>query len=77
MSILHNAALHIMESSGMKFMYLDTPGYSDPIVKAEDAATFEALHILMCADTGADPAYISVRRVANWLTAAKALAAHA
>ena len=88
MPSLRSAAMHLFLESGMEFIWLND-GHSgdmeamspDPILKAKHAETFEAIHILMCADTGADLAYISVRRVADWLsegyTARRAKAAHA
>jgi hypothetical protein len=80
LNLLH-AAQYLFLDSQMEFIWLDEPMFSDPIVAAKDAETFEALHALMCADTGADPTYVSVRRVADWLsegyTARKAKAANA
>jgi hypothetical protein len=68
MSKLLNAAMHLIVGSGMQFVYLDDDAmFPDPIVRAKDADTFQAIHLLMCADTGADPTYVSVRRVVDWL----------
>lgn len=58
-------------------IYLDEAIFPDPIISASDAEIFQSLHIQMCAETGADPAYISVRRVVDWLSARKAKAANA
>jgi hypothetical protein len=77
MSILLKEAQYLFLMSHMEFIWLDEPMFPDPIVAAKDAETFQQLHELMCADTGADPAYISVRRVADWLTQKKVKAAHA
>jgi hypothetical protein len=76
-------AMRLFLTSRMEFVWLDEPMFPDPIVKAEDAETFQSLHMLMCRATGSDPSYVSVRRVADWLGAYeggydfKAKAAHA
>jgi hypothetical protein len=81
MPSLLNAARHLFDESGMEFIWLDDPMFPDPIIAVKDAETLKAIHTLMCAATGADPAYVNVRRVADWLTeghaARKAKAAHA
>lgn len=87
MPSLRNAARHVFHEYGMEFIWLNNGHdgmetmFPDPIIAAADSDTFETLHILMCADTGADPAYISARRVVDWLTegytAQKTRAAHA
>lgn len=48
-------------------IYLDDPMFPDPIIPAAQSELFESLHILMCAATGSDPAYVNVRRVVDWL----------
>ena len=58
-------------------IYLDEAMFPDPIISASEAGLFQSLHIQMCAETGADPAYVSVRRVIDWLSARKAKAANA
>jgi hypothetical protein len=80
MSNLLKQAQYLFLDSGMEFIWLDEPMFSDPIVSAKDAETFETLHAMMCADTGADPSYVSTRRVADWLSGgltARSRAAHA
>jgi len=78
MPSLLSAALHLFLESDMDFIWLgDYDGsdreavFPDPIVAAKDAELFQTLHVLCCADTGADPAYISVRRVVDWLKRAE------
>lgn len=66
LNLLH-AAQYLVSEYGFSPIYLDEPMFSDPILAAKDAVTFEALHTLMCADTGADPTYVSIRRVMDWL----------
>jgi hypothetical protein len=58
-------------------IYLDEAMFSDPIISASEAELFQSLHTQMCAETGADPAYVSVRRVVDWLATRKAKAANA
>jgi hypothetical protein len=58
-------------------IYLDDALAPDPIISADESELFQSLHIQMCAETGADPAYISVRRVVDWLSARRAKAANA
>jgi hypothetical protein len=48
-------------------IYLDESMFPDPIISAAESEIFESLHLQMCAETGADPAYVSVRRVVDWL----------
>ena len=64
---LHSAAMYLFFESDMVWILLDEAMFPDPVLSAADAETFEAIHILMCADTGTDPAYVSVRRVYDWL----------
>jgi hypothetical protein len=78
MPSLLSAALGLFLDSGMNFIWLGgfdgsdrEAMFPDPIVAAKDAELFQTLHILCCADTGADPAYISVRRVVDWLKKAE------
>ena len=61
MPSLHNAAMYLFFEDGVEFIRLDEPMFPDPIISAPHGETFEAMHILMCADTGSDPAYVSVR----------------
>ena len=83
-------AMYLFLTSRMEFIWLgDYKGsdreamFPDPIIAAKDAETFQALHAMYCEATGSDPAYISVRRVADWLMTweggydFKAKAAHA
>lgn len=79
MSILLNAAIHIFYQSDMEFIFLDDVSCPDPILRAEYADDFDALHALYCLDTGADPAFISTRRVIDWMATyqPKTMAAHA
>ena len=60
-------------------IYLDDAMFPDPIILASEGELFQSLHIQMCAEAGADPAFISVRRVVDWLNNAtpKTKAAHA
>jgi hypothetical protein len=67
MASLLNAAKHLVAAHGFTPIYLDEPTFPDPIISASQGATFQALHILMCAATGEDPAYVSVRRVVDWV----------
>lgn len=58
-------------------IYLDDATSPEPIILASEAELFQSLHLQMCAETGADSAYISVRRVVDWLNTRKARAANA
>jgi len=71
-----SAARYLVKEYGFAPIYLDEPQFPDPIIPASQAALFDALHILMCAATGDDPAFISVRRVVDWV-AQKGMAANA
>ena len=79
MSSLLNAAKYLAKEHGFAPIYLNEPMFPDPIVSAEQSSLFEALHILMCADLELDPAYVSVRRVVDWVgvPAQRSMAAHA
>jgi len=77
---LLNAAKYLAKEYGFAPIYLDNPIFQDPIILASQGELFESLHILMCAATGADPAYVNVRRVVDWVSQAvdwKSMAAHA
>jgi hypothetical protein len=76
MPSLLSAARYLVKEYGFAPIYIDEPMFPDPIVSASQSGLFESLHILMCAATGADPAYVSVRRVVDWV-AQKSLAANA
>jgi len=76
LSTLLNAAKYLAKEYGFAPIYLDEPMFPDPIIPASQSSLFEALHILLCAETGADPTYISVRRVVDWMAQAS-MAAHA
>ena len=76
MASLLNAAKYLVAEHGFTPIYLDEPMFPDPIVPASQSETFQALHTLLCAATGADPAYVSVRRVVDWV-AQKGVAVHA
>jgi len=77
MPSLLSAARYLVKEYGFAPIYLeDGPLFPDPIIPASQSELFSALHILMCAATGDDPAYPSVRRVVNWV-AQKGRAANA
>ena len=73
--MLLNAAKYLAKEYGFAPVYLDEPMFPDPVIPASQSGLFEALHILLCAETGADPAYISTRHVVNWVVQ-KSMAAH-
>jgi hypothetical protein len=80
MPSLLNAAKYLVKEYGFALIYLDEPMFQDPIVPASQAELFESLHVLMCAATGQDPTYVSVRRVVDWIGQAvdwKSMKAHA
>jgi len=77
---LLNAAKYLAKEYEFAPIYLDNPIFQDPIILASQSELFMSLHILMCAATGEDPTYISVRRVVDWVNQAvdwKKMAAHA
>ena len=76
MASLLNAAKYLIAEHGFTPIYLDEPMFPDPIIPASQSETLQALHTLLCAATGADPAYVSVRRVVDWV-AQKGVAANA
>jgi hypothetical protein len=71
MPSLLSAALGLFLDSGCELVYLDEAPFHDPIVPAEHAGLFETLRILYCCDTGANPAFYSVRRIVDWLSKAE------
>lgn len=76
MASLLSAARYIVRTHGFTPIYLSDPLFPDPVIPASQSQTFETLHTLMCAATGEDPAFISVRRVVDWVSQ-KAMAANA
>lgn len=56
-------------------IYFDDAMFPDPIISADEAELFQSLHIQMCAEIEADPAFISIRRVVDWLSSQKTKAA--
>lgn len=67
MASLLSAARYLVSEYNFAPIYLNEPMFPDPIIFASQAELFESLHILMCLATGEDPAFISVRRVCDWV----------
>lgn len=80
MASLLSAGVGLFSQARCDLIWLDDrSAFPDPIVPAKHAELFEVLHILCCADTGANPQFYSVRRILDWLGTAKpkVKAAHA
>lgn len=67
MATLLNAAKYIAKDRGFSPVYNDEPMFDDPIVPASQGEAFSTLHLLLCLAHGTDPAYVSVKRVTDWL----------
>jgi hypothetical protein len=76
MASLLNAAKYLVSEYGFSPIYLNEPMFPDPIIPASQSELFQSLHTLMCAATGEDPAFVSIRRVVDWV-AQKGVSAHA
>ena len=67
MATLLNAAKYLANDRGFAPVYNDEPMFDEPIVPASQGDLFSALHLLTCIANGTDPAYVSVKRVTDWL----------
>lgn len=76
MPSLLSAAKYLVKEYGFTPIHNDDAIFSDPMVLASQSTTFQALHLMQCVANDTDPAYVSVKRVTEWLNQ-KASAANA